>query len=154
MDLYILRHGEAEHGPPDALRRLTPAGEREVAAVGRLLARRRRPFDLIVSSHLTRAVQTAEIVARAVGGEAVLRQTPELVSGCGLEEVRRALGDVPEAAAVLLVGHEPSWSRLIQTLCGAQVRMVTGGLARLYVPELAPGAGLLRWLLTPPLLER
>ena len=152
MKLYILRHGEAGFGAPDSQRKLTAVGEQEVLAVGRLLRRRQVRFDAIISSDLARAIQTAEIVANELNAVDRIRPEPILGHGCSLDDVRTVLRDLASDATVLLVGHEPNWSRLISDLTGGAVRMATGGLARVDAFALRPGAGELRWLAPPAVL--
>ena len=66
MQLYFLRHGEADWPDwtkPDDERPLTDFGKKEVRQVAKLLERLKVRPDLIVSSPLPRASQTANIAA-------------------------------------------------------------------------------------------
>jgi phosphohistidine phosphatase SixA len=55
----------------------------------------------------------------------------------------------------VLVGHDPDFSSLLQSLCGvSNVEMKKGALARVDVTRPAgPGRGDLRWLVPPDLLK-
>src|SRR5689334_4638691 len=78
MDIYFLRHASAGDlklpGEEDEKRPLDDKGAEQSRDVGRLLARLSVEPDVFVSSPLTRARQTAELVAKELdyGGEIVL----------------------------------------------------------------------------------
>ncbi|HEX2193771.1 MAG TPA: histidine phosphatase family protein [Candidatus Limnocylindria bacterium] len=148
MILYFLRHGEAgEDGT-----RLTPAGVAGLRAAGPLWRRLNLRPDVVVTSPLPRAAESASLLAEALG---LPEPTPDdrLAPGAEWDAMARAMADHADARSVLFVGHEPDLSRAIQRLTGAaSVRMRKGGLAcvEFYgVPE--PGAGELAWLLDPDL---
>jgi len=61
--LYLIRHAESASGEPDELRRLTPGGEEQARALGERLAGRLPP-EVVLSSPLLRARQTADAIAR------------------------------------------------------------------------------------------
>ena len=70
MDLFFLRHGEAEpRAASDAQRRLTPSGEADVLAVIESRRSELAGLELIVASPYRRARQTASIAAQALGFE-------------------------------------------------------------------------------------
>jgi phosphohistidine phosphatase len=160
MQLYLLRHGIAvEPGTrgfeDDFARPLTPKGRRQLrksaAAIKKLASR----FDLILSSPLARAKQTAEIVARKLNARKRLRFTSALAPGGSAANLIRQLErEKPAPDTVLLVGHEPDMSRLVSLLTtgGLQMQMdfKKGGLCKLEVEKLSAGqCAKLVWLLTP-----
>ena len=66
MELYLLRHGEADWpdwNKSDDERPLTKRGKKEMQEVAKFLGRLKVRPDLIVTSPLPRASQTAEIAA-------------------------------------------------------------------------------------------
>ena len=67
--LYLVRHAKAAPGDPDELRPLTPEGREEARRLAERLAAERP--DAVVTSPLLRARETAEVLARACGLEAV-----------------------------------------------------------------------------------
>ena len=70
VDLYILRHGKAEAGDlglEDAERKLTGKGKEEIALIAQWMASRGIKFDLIATSPLKRARETAGIIAASRG---------------------------------------------------------------------------------------
>jgi phosphohistidine phosphatase len=121
--LVLIRHGDAgdpdpTRYPDDRLRPLIPAGEREHAAVAAALARLDLRLTHVLTSPLTRARQTAEITAHAIGvdGVTIVEALGDRFSRDGVLE---ALGTLPSTAGVVCVGHEPSISQFAGTLLNA-----------------------------------
>src|SRR5262245_49313061 len=117
MQVYLLRHAIAENRDPerypvDADRPLTPAGRRKMQRAARGMRSLGLRFDLVLTSPLTRARQTARIVVPAFRPRPPLRALRPLSPGGGSGGVFAALEAVPADAAVLLVGHEPDLARL------------------------------------------
>lgn len=155
MILYFLRHGKAapaEDGN-DAARELTPEGEAQLRSAAPVWRRMNLRPDVVLSSPLTRAVRTAELLCEAIaaGQQPIVETT--LAPGAGWTEMARALARHPDARRVLFVGHEPDLSTAVAELSGASsIRLRTGGVAcvEFYgVPE--PGGGEIAWLLDPDL---
>lgn len=156
MQLYLLRHGIAEEGgwnTPDHARRLTPEGIEQMHAEAEALRRMNLKLDLILSSPLVRARQTAEIVANALEMRERLRNDPRLASGCRLGDLQGIIADYPQAERLMLVGHNPDLSLLTSQLVGgANVSLKKGGIARIHIDRIEPAKGELEWLLTPAIL--
>ncbi|HXG24530.1 MAG TPA: phosphohistidine phosphatase SixA [Chthonomonadales bacterium] len=156
MQLYLLRHGIAEDGgwnTPDHARRLTPEGIEQMRAEAEALRRMKLKLDLILSSPLVRARQTAEIVADVLEMRERLRDDPRLASGCRLGDLQGIIADYPQAKRLMLVGHNPDLSLLTgQLVGGANVSLKKGGIARINIDRIEPGEGELEWLLTPAIL--
>ena len=165
MNLYILRHGIAvEPGAPgfenDSERPLIPKGERRLRSASAAMIKLELSFDLILSSPFVRARQTAEIVAGELKLKKQLQFTDALACGSSLKNLVGLLAGLKSPPEdVLLVGHEPSLSRLISLLVSgdadaAAVEMKKGGLCKLEVGELRLGqCARLAWLLTPSQME-
>jgi phosphohistidine phosphatase len=164
MELYLLRHGRAvERGDPefadDSARPLTPQGRRQLRQSCATLRKLKLKFDLILSSPLVRARQTAEIVA----AELRCKKPPCFSENLrpGGDRIRllaelKALG--ASAEKVLLVGHEPDLGGLICLLVtgktGAGFPLKKGGLAKLEIGKLRAGqCAALAWLLAPKLMK-
>jgi phosphohistidine phosphatase len=138
--IWLLRHGEAEDGSPDAERKLTEKGEQQSRAVGLALKKLGVDLDACLSSPKVRAADTAKLACDALGVEVQLE--PKLAGGpFDANELAAGLGD-----HVMLVGHDPDFSMAVHTLTGAQVRMKKGGLAGI-------DRGELKVLLRPAELE-
>ena len=157
MELYFLRHADAgardKWTGSDAERPLTPEGaarmEREAAALSRLAL----PVELILTSPLVRARQTAEIAARRLSLRDVMKEDDRLRPGFGLDELTSILQDHRAARALMLVGHEPDFSSVISAcIGGGSVDVKKGGVARVDIDSPASLRGVLVWLVPPRLL--
>jgi phosphohistidine phosphatase len=161
--LYVLRHGVAEEALPggdDRARRLTARGRAKMqkAAAG-LRALGVRP-DVILTSPLPRAAETAAIVASVCGRDAGPQELPQLAPGTAPPEVVRALRPFARREHVMLVGHEPQLSELVAALLTGGMETIAldlrkGGCVAVELARLHPPAGaMLRWMLTPKQLRR
>jgi phosphohistidine phosphatase len=148
MQLYFLRHGEADWPgwtKPDDERPLTDFGKKEARQVAKFLNRLKVKPDLIVSSPLPRALQTAEAAAEQL--KAKLRQDEALEPGFGISELSAVLKRHP-LKALMLVGHEPDFSSVISAMTGAFLKMSKAGVALIDIdPETEKGR--LLWLFPP-----
>lgn len=156
MILYFLRHGRAEErgaGVADADRQLSSEGVAQLRAAAPIWRRLNLRPDAVVSSPLRRAVQTAQLLAEAVGASDEPTIANRLAPGASWFDFGRSLADRPEARRILFVGHEPDLSHTVALLTGANaVRMRPGGLACVEFPGVPePGGGELAWLLDPDL---
>jgi phosphohistidine phosphatase len=128
--IWLLRHGEAEDGSPDAERKLTEKGEHQSRVAGAALKKLGVSLDACLASPKVRAADTAKIACKVLGVDVQLE--PKLAGGPF---------DADE-----LVGHDPDFSMAVHGLTGAQVRMKKGGLAGI-------DRGELKVLLRPAELE-
>jgi len=156
MQLYVVRHGIAEDGGegiPDASRVLTEKGRRRFQKTARAFAKGGRNLDLILTSPLVRAVQTAEILAGATdhGEVGVLEELdPKFDVGALRDAIARRAG---EAQSVAVVGHEPQLSSLLAALSGVSqtdLDVKKGAIVRVDVDTLTNGTSAdPRWWLKP-----
>jgi phosphohistidine phosphatase len=161
MKVLLLRHGIAEDigpGGRDADRALTPAGVEQLRSVAAALVDAEVRCDALRASPLRRAVETARLVAPAVGHRGEVETCDELIPDAPPEETLALLAALRRAAVVMLVGHEPHLGNLAALLVGARpgaVHFKKAGLVRIDI-EGRPGAGSgeLRWLLTPTWMLR
>src|ERR1043166_5782655 len=122
MKLYILRHGEAaEPGDPkfanDAERPLTPKGIQRTKLLSYALRQMEISFDVIFSSPLVRARETAEIVERGLRLHGRLEFTSHLAPAGDMEKLLTQINGLrPAPARWLLVGQQPYLSRLVFSL--------------------------------------
>ena len=153
MELYFLRHGEAdwpEWKKSDDERPLTKRGKREMRDVAKFLDRLKVRPNLIVTSPLPRAAQTAEIAADYL--KAKLRKDELLAPGFGPSKLRTVLKR-HRAKVLMLVGHEPDFTQVISELTGASLKLSKGGVALLDVdPESEEGK--LLWLFPPKIAKK
>lgn len=164
MKLYLLRHGEAaapgdSRYANDADRPLTSKGIRRIKQLAHRLRGLGVAFEVICSSPLVRARETAEIVERGLRLHSRLELTDHLAPTGDFDGLIAQVNHIrPQPDAVLLVGHEPYLSALISRLCaGGQslaLNLKKGGLCRLEVETLRAGrCATLEWLLSPRLLD-
>ena len=148
MQLYFLRHGEADWPgwtKPDDERPLTDFGKKEVRQVAKFLNSIKVKPNLIVTSPLPRALQTAEIAAGPL--KTKLRQDEALEPGFGVSELRTVLKR-HRSKVLMLVGHEPDFSSVISAMTGAFLKMSKAGVALIDIdPETEKGR--LLWLFPP-----
>lgn len=153
--VHLLRHAHAgdafEWIGDDDLRPLTKKGRGQSERLGRFLEAHAVRPDVIVTSPLVRARQTAEIVAEALG--MTVKVDPRLGSGFGKRDLWSLL-DETGAREVMLVGHDPDFSALLNYLIDAAgMNMKKGALATIDLhTKLGDGEGELRWLVPPDLL--
>ena len=156
--VYLVRHGiaaDASPGQPDESRALTAKGRKRFRRAARAFAQRAEdPFDLFTSP-LVRAVQTAEIFARAVKQD-VVGVLEELRSGARVEDLFAVLERrIRDGQGVALVGHDPQMSRLVVALArlgqaqAAQVQFRKGAIVRIDVDAFPPKKSEPRWHLKP-----
>jgi phosphohistidine phosphatase len=158
VSIHLLRHADA--GDPetwqgdDAVRPLSPKGVRQAERLGRHLVAAGFEPDVVLTSPKLRALQTAEIVGRALGIEP--RTEEQLAGAPGLRELARILADGGSPRRPVLVGHDPEFSEMLAELTvSPSLRMKKGALARVDVRgHIGAGTGELRWLLPPDLLPR
>lgn len=161
MQLLIFRHGIAEDLPAsgrDFDRRLTPRGVERTAAAARGLAELCDAPDCILTSPKLRALQSAEIAAGVFDRPI---EVAEVIADGAAADLREALARRKERR-LMIVGHEPTLSELIELLIAD--RPLRGGLllkkagAALVDVGLGRGEeadpGILHWLLPPRALRR
>jgi phosphohistidine phosphatase len=121
--IWLLRHGEAEaRASDDASRPLTAKGRRQATAAGVALRALDAGIEACLTSPKLRALDTARITCEELGLEP---EVAEALAGGDFDPAALAAG----RGTVLLVGHEPDFSRAVQLATGARVEFKKGGLA-------------------------
>lgn len=156
MHLYILRHAHAapldgQEIKTDEDRPITDKGREQVRTVALAIKRMGIAVDLILTSPLRRAMETAELLSQESGTvpvEAFKRLSP----GSPSNKLSKHLIGI-EAEHVVLVGHEPDLSEHTAWFIGskkASIKLAKGAIACVEC-EVAPGHGMgtLKWLMTP-----
>lgn len=153
MNLYLLRHGEAEaNASTSAGRQLTEAGHGEVASVARQFASRNLTIDRCFVSPALRAQQTADTFL------SLLFHAPEPETLEALSANQRAaqlmviLDNVKEDN-ILLVSHNPLLSELLALLTEGNIDHMhildTGNLACVTLDIVGLGMGTNPFILVP-----
>jgi phosphohistidine phosphatase len=155
MIIYFVRHASAgqhmSNPKKDEKRPLDKDGIEQCGFIGRALAALDVQPDVIISSPLKRATQTASLVGNEIGYEAKLQLEPALRPEASFADFRRLLEKYAKYDAVMVVGHNPSitdfLSRMIaKSGCEAQVDFKKGAVARV---ETARRSATLLWFFTP-----
>jgi phosphohistidine phosphatase len=134
----------------DAARPLTDEGKEQMARSAAAMAEIGVKPDVIVTSPLTRAHQTASIVASALHAKDKLVVDNRLGPGFGKESLAAVLRDHADSAGVMLVGHEPGMSETISALIGGgRIVCKKGALACVKLAEPSSLKGSLLWMVTP-----
>jgi phosphohistidine phosphatase len=157
MRCYFLRHGLAidatEWSGEDFDRPLTRQGCDRMTRAAKTIAALRLNVDVIVTSPLVRAKQTATIVAKRLKLQDRLVEDERLGEGFGLSYLAQVLAEHRTEDAVMLVGHEPGMSRTVgEMVGGANLDFKPGSLACVDVPDPAGLAGALVWLVPAKVL--
>ncbi len=155
MIVYLLRHGDAGDPRPfdDDARELSDKGRRRLRNAASLWRRLRVDPDVVISSPLPRALQTAELLVEGLGREQEVVVDDRLRPGASTSDLGAALEAHGPAERVAFVGHDPDLSDALAHLSGAaSIGLRKGGMACLeFDGEPRGGAGRLRWLLDPDL---
>lgn len=157
--LLLVRHAIAEERgpawPDDDLRPLTKKGIARMREIARHLKAVGETADVIVSSPLKRAMDTALILVEEWKVPTGVQTVKALAPGHTPSATIAAIADEPSDQRIALVGHEPDLGQFAAWLMGAKrpVPFKKGGVARIDVGTLArPREGQLVWLATPKLL--
>lgn len=155
MILYFLRHASAGQSllnpAKDERRGLDKEGIEQCGYVGRALAALQAQVDVIVSSPLKRATQTASLVGNEIGYEGKLQIDPGLRPAAGLADFRKLLDKYSKQEAIMVVGHNPNLSQFLGAVisdsgCEASVELKKCAVAKV---EMRRSSGTLQWCLTP-----
>lgn len=152
MLIYFLRHGEADWPDwkkSDDERPLTDKGKDEMHQVGAFLANLSAHPAVVLTSPLPRASQTAEIAARYVDAKCVEEEL--LAPGFGRSELKKLL-DHHGSGNLMLVGHEPDFSKTICKLTGGRVKLSKAGIALVETDDCLENGRLL-WLFPPKIAK-
>lgn len=160
--LYLVRHAIAadsgDDWPDDTKRPLTKKGVARMREVTDGLVALDVELDVIITSPLVRARETAELLAAGWPTRPVMGVSTALAPGLQPAAVADMLSRHPKATGIALVGHEPGLGEFAAWLLGAAhpLAMKKGGVIRIDVPTIPPisGSGRLAWAATPKLLRR
>jgi len=159
-EIYLIRHGLAEERgeawPDDSKRPLTDEGMSRMRKSMRGLSRLGVSFDVVLTSPLVRAKQTAEIAAAGVTPRPSIITVDSLSPDGSFPAVVADLEKQARKTRIALVGHEPAIGELAARLIGSRhaIEFKKGAVCRIDLETLPPsGPGNLRWLLTPKIMR-
>jgi phosphohistidine phosphatase len=155
MIIYFLRHASAGkkmvNPKKDDGRPLDQEGILQSRYMGRMLASLDVQVDKIVSSPLTRARQTASLVANELAYESQVQTDAALLPDSDFDHFRNMLSRLKKFEEVIVVGHNPSFTEFLsKTISGpsgaAQIEFKKGAVAKV---EMDGRNGSLHWLVVP-----
>lgn len=158
MRIYLLRHASAGEAHPDPAkdekRPLDEQGVSQCREIGHALAALDVHVDLVVSSPLKRAAQTASMVANEIGYEGRIGFEDALRPGASFADFRELIRRHAAVEAILAVGHNPNLSAFLGNLVGsahqaARIDMKKGAVACVEWER----RGSLTWYLTPKVVR-
>jgi phosphohistidine phosphatase len=156
MDLILLRHGKAEDLNPsgDGARALVEKGRDQARQAARFLKQAKCLPDIVLTSPLVRARQTADEFCETAAIPGAIIQG-WLACGMNPQQALLELNAFHDFNRVAIVGHEPDLSALIEWIlgtAGGTVEIKKGALACLRVnPPIRHGT--LVFLVPPKLTE-
>jgi phosphohistidine phosphatase len=162
MVIYFLRHANAgskhfSNPTEDEKRPIDKLGEGQSHDVGRALASIGVTANVIISSPLTRAVQTAAIVSQELGHEERIVLDDALRPEATFEQFKALLNRYKDQAAVLVVGHDPSMTEFVNRVLSdgrplAAIEMKKGGVAKVEIEIRRPAV--LKWCMPPKVVQK
>jgi phosphohistidine phosphatase len=157
MIIYFVRHASAgthiNNPKKDEKRPLDADGIEQCGSIGRALAALNIQPDVIISSPLKRATQTASLVGNELGYESKMQLETAMRPEASFADFRRMLEKYSKHESVMVVGHNPSISDFLAKLiakagCEAIIDFKKGAVARV---ETDRRAATLNWFFTPKL---
>lgn len=158
MNLYVLRHASAgtrrKNPILDTKRPLDKEGKQQCILVGSYLNALKVQFDLIASSPLKRALQTASLVGTETGYDAKIQVTEALSPEATVAGFQQYIAGLSRYENVLIVGHNPNLPVFLGSLFASpgrpSIRLRKGAIARV---DCTRRPGVLNWLVDPRILR-
>ena len=165
MNLYLMRHADAgvprENPLLDAKRGLVKEGKQQCMLMAGVLAGLKAQIDVIISSPLKRARQSAQFVGTEIGFDAPILTSPALAPDSDYAAFQQLIAEHVSREGVLVVGHNPNLHQFIAKLIAngngnghhahpgsGTIRLRNGAIARI---DLAKRPAQLQWLIDPRL---
>jgi phosphohistidine phosphatase len=151
--LYLVRHADAETKKPGASdfdRELTEIGRETSKKMALALKKIGVKVDLIISSPLIRAVQTAEIFRDIMGIESEILKLNELIPGSDFQFLIGVISHLNKES-ILAVGHEPHLGDFLAWfIClPKRIDFKKNSIACVEVESFTTCGGNLKWLIHP-----
>jgi phosphohistidine phosphatase len=159
MFLYFLRHASAgqrlSSAKKDEKRGLDKDGLEQCGYVGRALAASGVQVEIIISSPLKRATQTAALVGNEMGHEGKLIIENALRPQASFSDFQKMLDKYARQDSMMVVGHNPNLREFLGRVIAdnggeAVVDLKKGAVAKV---EMRRNSGSLSWCITPRILR-
>lgn len=160
QEIFILRHGHAEDlnntiHKNDFDRALTEEGKLKITKLSFFFNKLDENLDLILSSPLKRAKETAEFFLKNLDVKPEFKIVDFLSSGVSCKEIVKGLLPYNSLSKVLLIGHAPDLELFLGKLISANsVKLKKGAMAKVILDNGIELSGELEWLITPKLIKR
>jgi phosphohistidine phosphatase len=160
MIVYFVRHANAGKSvtdpQKDERRPLDSEGIEQCRTVGAALVALEAAPEVIISSPLKRAAQTATLLANEMGYEGRLVLDDALRPEAGFEEFSALLSRQRKHETIMVVGHNPNLSHFLGRMLraaqgGSAVNLKKGAVAKV---ETGSRTSSLSWCLTPKVVRR
>ena len=160
MIVYLLRHVSAgQHKvlpKEDEKRPIDKVGEQQCHDLGRALVALGVRVDAVISSPLTRAVQTAELAVKELGYKDKIEISNAMRPEASYDQFHDLLEHHSGSKAIMVVGHNPSITEfLLRLVTGSDhsecIDFKKGAVAKVDFEE---GKGVLNWLFTPKMASK
>ena len=155
MEIYFLRHGEAQERKEmmrDENRPLTSFGAVTISNVGRSLSETINGLDLILTSPLLRARQTADIIGNIFGRKERLFSSESLLVGAPPSLLLTEIKKYKALKRIIVIGHQPHLGMCVSFLTEKDEERASikkGGCALVKIEKLKKGEGELIWIKEP-----
>ena len=158
MDVYFLRHASAGESLPnqkqDEKRPLDTLGIEQSKRMGKVLAKLEVKLDAIISSPLTRATQTAALVAQEIAHQKSVLFEDSLRPDAKFEDFHDLLRRHSKQNAIMVVGHNPTLSEFLSLLVSDEaadstIELKKGAVAKIELKK----RPVLEWILTPKTVQ-
>ncbi len=158
MDIYFLRHASAGSqklsGKDDETRPIDEEGEEQSRDAGKLLAQLGVEPAAFVSSPLTRAVQTAQLVAKEVGFKDDITLHDALRPEGSYEQFQKLLRHYASSDSIVVTGHNPRLSEFLSLLISGGAVSGAIELKKAAVAKIDWGdSAQLSWCVTPKVVR-
>jgi phosphohistidine phosphatase len=159
--LFLLRHAKSSRDDvtlKDFDRPLNERGREDAKLMGRHLRHQHLLLDGVISSPAKRARETAEIFLKAAD-VAFAPSFDERIYEAGLQHLLKVVSEIDQSLnVVLLIGHNPGFEALAESLTGQYIGLPTATLAALDLSveqwrDVRPRSAKLRLLVTPKQLK-
>ncbi|MBI2996020.1 MAG: histidine phosphatase family protein [Candidatus Melainabacteria bacterium] len=155
-EIFILRHGHAEDTSQkgDFYRKLIKEGKEKVKKLGLFFNNLNEELNLVLTSPLIRAKETAEIFINNIQPKPNLKTVDFLSCGASSTEIVRGLLPFSQVNKILLIGHAPDLENFLGRLIGAKnIKLKKGALAKVILNNGIELSGELEWLIIPKLIN-
>lgn len=152
MRLYLMRHGQADHGSPDELRALSERGALDVQAVATYLAGQNIKLSRVYHSTLVRAAQTADIMASILHPQHAPEQRDGIEPWGNIDEFVSLADSFTQDT--LVCGHEPFMGQAVRALQTGESDYIHIKTATVIAFERTAEGWVLKWLINPKMIKK